>query len=160
MFGGNLGGDMKFTDMVTGGILLLICDIAWAIFVIQSKPLVKKYGTFKISAWTLLLCAPPSLFFLSPSTLSTALTLDNQALFSLFFLSVIGTVLCLVTWNFAVPHLSSTTMGASLYLIPIFTVAAGWWMLGEKASIATLVAGLIILAGVAVAEFGSSKKPA
>ncbi len=160
LFAGNAGGDMKFNDMLLGGILLLGCDIGWAIYVIFSKPLIRKYGTFKITAWTLLLCAPPSLVFLSSTTLSTALSLDGQAFFSLFFLSVIGTVICVVTWNFAVPHLSSTTMGASLYLIPVLSVLSGWAVLHEKISNSTLIAGLIILAGVAVAEFGSSKKQA
>ncbi len=157
LFAGNMGGDMKFNDMLLGGLLLLGCDIAWAIYVIFSKPLLRKYGTFKITAWTLLLCAPPSLAFISGSTLSTALSLDGQAFFSLFFLSVIGTVLCVVTWNFAVPYLSSTTMGASLYLIPVLAVLSGWAVLHEKISSSTLIAGLIILSGVAVAEFGSMK---
>lgn len=158
LFAGNMAGDMKFNDMLLGGVLLLGCDIAWAIYVIFSKPLLRKYGTFKITAWTLLLCAPPSLAFISGSTLSTALSLDGQAFFSLFFLSVIGTVVCVVTWNFAVPYLNSTTMGASLYLIPVLAVLSGWAVLHEKISSSTLIAGLIILTGVAVAEFGSSKK--
>lgn len=158
LFAGNIGSDMKINDMLLGGLLLLVCDIAWAIYVIFSKPLLKKYGTFKITAWTLLLCAPPSLAFISGSTLSTALSLDGQAFFALFFLSVIGTVVSVVTWNFAVPYLSSTTMGASLYLIPVLAVLSGWALLHEKISSSTVVAGLVILTGVAVAEFGSSKK--
>ncbi len=160
LFAGNMDGDMKFSDMLLGGLLLLGCDIAWAIYVIFSKPLLRKYGTFKITAWTLLLCAPPSLAFVSGTTLSTALALDGQAFFALFFLSVIGTVICVVTWNFAVPYLSSTTMGASLYLIPVLAILSGWAVLHEKISSSTLIAGLIILAGVAVAEFGSSKNSA
>ncbi len=160
LFGGNMGSDMKFDEMVSGGVLLLCCDIAWAIYVVFSKPLIRKYGTFKITAWTLLLCAPPSLAFISAGTLETALALDGPAFFSLFFLSVIGTVVCVVTWNFAAPHLSSTAMGASLYLIPVLAVLSGWAVLHETIAISTLIAGAIILAGVAVAEFGSTKKQA
>jgi drug/metabolite transporter (DMT)-like permease len=158
LFGGNSSGEISNSDMLKGGSLLLLCDIGWAIYVIYSKPLLRKYGTFKITAWTLLLCAPPSLIFLSSSTIPSILTLDSQALLSLFFLSVIGTVVCVVSWNFAVPHLSSTTMGASLYLIPVLAVVAGWAALDEKLSLATIIAGSIILTGVAIAEFGSTKK--
>jgi drug/metabolite transporter (DMT)-like permease len=57
-----------------------------------------------------------------------------------------------------VAYLSSTTMGASLYLIPVLAVIAGWAVLHEKLTVSTLIAGVIILSGVAVAEFGSSKK--
>ena len=158
LFAGNLDGAMNFHDMMTGGLLLLFCDVAWAIYVIFSKPLLRKYGTMKISAWTLVLCAPPSLLFLSGTTWPAIMSLDGNALFSLFFLSVIGTLICLVTWNYAVPYLSSTTMGASLYLIPVLAVLSGWAVLNEKVTLSTIVAGVIILGGVAVAEFGSSRK--
>lgn len=64
------------------------------------------------------------------------MALDASALFSLFFLSAISTLIAVGTWNYA----------------------AGWLMLNEKASYATLLAGLVILAGVAVAEFGKSRE--
>ena len=156
LFSGNIGGAIPFADMVKGGLLFLVCDIGWAIYVVFSRPLVQKYGTFKISAWVLFLTAVPSLVFFSGSTVNTLMSLDVNALFSLFFLSVVGTVICVVTWNYTVQHLSATTMGASLYLIPLLAVAAGWAVLGEEASFATLVAGVVILAGVAIAEFGKT----
>ncbi len=156
LFSGNMGGAMALADMIKGGLLFVLCDIGWAIYVVFSRPMVQKYGTFKISAWVLLLTAVPSLVFVSGSTLSTVLSLDAHAIFSLIFLSVVGTVICLMTWNYAVQFFSATTMGATLYLIPLLAVAAGWFVLGEDASLATLLAGLVILAGVAVAEFGKN----
>jgi drug/metabolite transporter (DMT)-like permease len=156
LFSGNIGGSIPIADMMKGGLLFLLCDIGWAIYVVFSRPLVQKYGTFKISAWVLVLSAVPSLAFLSETTLPTLMHLDNQSLFSLFFLSVVGTVICMTTWNFAVQHLTATTMGASLYIIPLLAVAAGWAVLGEDASFATLIAGVVILAGVAIAEFGKT----
>jgi len=156
LFSGNMGGSISLSDMIKGGLLFVLCDIGWAIYVVFSRPLVQKYGTFKISAWTLILTAIPSLAFVSSTTITTVMGLDGQSLFSLFFLSVVGTVICLMTWNYAVPYFSPTTMGASLYIIPLLAVAAGWAVLGEDASLATLIAGVVILAGVAIAEFGKS----
>jgi drug/metabolite transporter (DMT)-like permease len=156
LFSGNIGGSIPFDDMIKGGLLFLFCDVGWAIYVVFSRPMVQKYGTFKISAWVLVLSAVPALAFFSETTVPTLLNLDRQSVFSLLFLSVVGTVICTTTWNFAVQHLSATTMGASLYVIPLLAVAAGWAVLGEDASFATLVAGVVILAGVAIAEFGKN----
>jgi drug/metabolite transporter (DMT)-like permease len=86
------------------------------------------------------------------------LALNPADLFALFFLSAISTVVAVATWNYAAARLNASTVGATLYLIPVLAVGAGWLMLNEKASYATLLAGLVILAGVAVAEFGKSKK--
>ena len=160
LFGGNMNGEIKLHDMFMGGALLFLCDLAWVIYVIYSKPLVQKYGTFKITAWTLVLCALPALPFISASTLPAALSLSLQDVMSLIFLSILGTVICMVTWNYATGRLSATTMGASLYMVPVLAVMSGWALLDEPFSISTVIAGFIILAGVAVAEFGSSKKSA
>ena len=158
LFTGDNSGTTTTANLVKGGLLILLCDMGWAIYVIYSFPLVKKYGTFKFTAWTVVLTAVPALAFASHTTLAALQNLDSGSWFSLAFLSIIATVICLVTWNFATRYLTPTTMGASLYLIPVLAVASGWIMLGERLSFATLTAGAIILAGVAVAEFGKSLK--
>jgi drug/metabolite transporter (DMT)-like permease len=142
----------------TGGLILFAAGIAWALYVIFSKPLIQKYGTIKITAWSLVLCALPSLPFYTATTWPTLMALDASALFSLFFLSAISTLVAVASWNYAAGQLKASTVGATLYLVPVLAVAAGWLMLNEKASYATLLAGLVILAGVAVAEFGKSKE--
>ncbi len=45
-------------------------------------------------------------------------------------------------------------MGAALYVIPPCIALFGWLFFNEATSAKALLAGLIILAGVAVAEFG------
>jgi drug/metabolite transporter (DMT)-like permease len=156
LFGGDAGAGQSTSDLVIGGLMIFTCGIAWAIYVIFSRPLVEKYGTLKITAWSLFLCAPPALVFASASTWSAVLNMRPEDWQALFFLSVIATFIALVAWNFASGHLRSTTMGASLYIVPVLAVAAGWLVLGEKITSTTLIAGFLILAGVAIAEFGKS----
>jgi drug/metabolite transporter (DMT)-like permease len=160
LFSGNMDGDMTTADMIKGGLLFLVCDLAWAIYVVFSKPLLQKYGTIKMTGWTLLLCAPPALVFVSGSTWPAVLALNGQAYAALFFLTVINVVVCVITWNFATTYLNATTMGAALYVIPVLAVLSGWQVLHEKLTSSTLVAGFVILLGVGVAEFGKSRKSA
>jgi drug/metabolite transporter (DMT)-like permease len=143
-----------------GGIMIFAAGITWALYVIFSKPLIQKYGTMKITAWVLVLCALPALPFYTATTWPTVFALNPNDIFALFFLSAISTVVAVATWNYAASQLKASTVGATLYLVPVLAVAAGWLMLDENASYATLLAGLVILAGVAVAEFGKSKKTA
>ena len=72
----------------------------------------------------------------------------------MFYLTLIGTLVTLGTWNYAVGLLRPTAVGASLYLIPIFAITAGTVLLGEIVTPTTLIAGAIILFGVAIAQFG------
>ena len=156
LFSGDAGAAQTTSDLIIGGLMIFTCGIAWAIYVIFSKPLVEKYGTLKITAWSLILCAPPALVFASSSTWSAIANMRPADWQALFFLSVVATFIALIAWNFASGHMRSSNMGASLYLVPVLAVAAGWLVLGENVTITTLIAGFLILAGVAIAEFGKS----
>lgn len=154
LFSGDAGVSQNTSNLIIGGMMIFTCGIAWAIYVIFSKPLVEKYGAFKIAAWSLILCAPPALVFASSSTLGAIAEMRTEDWQSLFFLSVIATFIALGAWNFASGHLRSSTMGASLYMVPVIAVVTGWLMLGEKITITTLISGTLILTGLAIAEFG------
>jgi drug/metabolite transporter (DMT)-like permease len=127
----------------------------WAVYVIYSKSLIQTYGTVKLSLLSLAIATLPALVFISPSTWATTINLDQNAVLSLFYLTFIGTLVTLGTWNYAVGLLRPTAVGASLYLIPIFAITAGTLLLGEIVTATTLIAGAIILLGVAIAQFGS-----
>jgi drug/metabolite transporter (DMT)-like permease len=96
----------------------------------------------------------PALVFISPTTWETTINLDQNSIFALFYLTFIGTLVTLGTWNYAVGLPRPTAVGASLYLIPIFAITAGTLLLGELVIPTTLIAGAIILLGVAIAQFG------
>ncbi len=146
------------SEILLGSGLIFLAGLAWSIYVIFSKSLIQRYGSYKISALTLTIAAPPLLVFASRRTWDVALSLDSSALFSLFFLVVIATFMSLMLWNFATGALRPTTVGASLYLVPIFAVLAGYLFLREPMTGNTLIAGSIILTGVAIAQFGPSLK--
>ena len=157
-FGGTLylfgGGPMNGNHLIEGGLMIFGAGAAWALYVILSKPLIRRYGAFKITGTSLILGALPAFYFVTPQTFHAALNINREALFALFYLSVIGTLLTVSLWNYAAGHLRPTTVGSSLYLIPLLTILSGWLILGEPVAATTLVAGAIVLAGVALAQFG------
>ena len=154
LFSGDAQGDLSHFHMIIGGLLIFMSGAFWSVYVIYSKSLIQSYGSIKLSLLSLAIATLPALAFISPSTWSTTLGLDQNSILSLFYLTVVGTVLTLGTWNYAVGLLRPTAVGASLYLIPIFAISAGTVLLGELITATTLIAGAIILLGVAIAQFG------
>lgn len=154
LFSGDAQGNVTHASMITGGLLIFMSGAFWAIYVIYSKSLIQTYGTMKLSLLSLAIATLPALLFISPSTWATTVNLDQNAIISLVYLTFIGTLVTLGTWNYAVGLLRPTAVGASLYLIPIFAITAGMLLLGEMISATTLIAGAIILLGVAIAQFG------
>ncbi len=154
LFSGDAQGNLSHASMIVGGLLIFMSGAFWAVYVIYSKSLIQTYGSVKLSLLSLAIATLPALVFISPSTWETTLNLDQNAVFSLFYLTFIGTLVTLGTWNYAVGLLRPTAVGASLYLIPVFAITAGTLLLGEIVTATTLVAGAIILLGVAIAQFG------
>ncbi len=157
-FGGALYLDIDKTSInseeLFGVGMLLLCDLAFAINIVFSRPLVQEYGAFRITIWTMILTAIPAIFFIRPESFSIITNLSPQAWGELFYLGFIGTILVVIFWNYAVGVLRPTTVGASLYVIPLLAAVAGWVVLDESLTARTLLAGAIILIGVAICEFG------
>ena len=154
LFSGDTPAGTTHENIVAGGLMIFGCGAAWAVYVIFSKTLIQSYGSFKITALSSILAALPALAFTSSGTWQTARSLDTNGLLALLYLTFVGTLLTVSTWNFATARLQPTTVGASLYLIPVLAVASGALLLGETVATPTLVAGGIILFGVAIAQFG------
>jgi drug/metabolite transporter (DMT)-like permease len=154
LFSGDAQGDLSQSHMIIGGLLIFMSGAFWAVYVIYSKSLIQSYGSIKLSLLSLTIATLPALAFISPSTWSTTVGLDHYSILALCYLTIVGTVLTLGTWNYAVGLLRPTAVGASLYLIPIFAITAGTLLLGEIVTATTLIAGAIILLGVAIAQFG------
>ena len=160
LFSGDKSVGTAHVNLIIGALMIFVSGFFWAIYVIFCAPLIRTYGSFKIAALSNILAAVPALAFASSSTVATIKDLDASSVGSLAYLTLAGTLLTVSTWNFATARLKPTTVGAALYLIPILAIAAGAVLLGEAITTTTLIAGGIILLGVALAQFGAGDRPA
>jgi drug/metabolite transporter (DMT)-like permease len=135
--------------------LIFLSGLAWAVYVVVSKPLIQKYGSFSITALSLSLCSVVMVPMLArPSTLDTLSTMSARSWMELGYIAIISTMVASITWNWAASRLTAAASGAFLYLIPIIGVAAGALILGESVTSGMVTGGALILAGVAIAQFG------
>jgi drug/metabolite transporter (DMT)-like permease len=153
-----VSGDLELTGSNPwwGAAFIVGACIAFSINVVLAKPLVQNYGPLRITIVGMILTAIPSAFFYRPESFTILQNLDWKAWAALFYLGPIGTILAVITWNYAVGKMSASTVGGSLYAIPILSIIAGYVLLGEPFGTRTLIAGAIILAGVAISEYGKS----
>jgi O-acetylserine/cysteine efflux transporter len=88
------------------------------------------------------------------STAAALVSMNGRQWAELLFLAAISTVIATLTWNYSVARLPSATTGVFLYLIPVIALAAGAVLLDENVTVTMLLGGLLIILGVAVAQFG------
>jgi drug/metabolite transporter (DMT)-like permease len=123
--------------------------------VVVSKPLVLKYGSYPITAWSIAIASVPMIAALaSAETLDTVASMSFGLWLDMAFMVVLSTFVATITWNYGAAHLSAAAAGSSLYLVPILAVVSGNLFLAEPVTLDMVLGGLLILLGVAVAQFG------
>jgi drug/metabolite transporter (DMT)-like permease len=139
-------------EIIFGCALIFLGGVTWSVFVVFSKSLIQSYGALKISGLSNALIALPMLPFVNGRTLDAVAKLDQSSIFGLMFLTFIGASASIITWNYAAATLRPSVLGASLYVMPLVAVIAGWAILNEPVTLNTIIAAAIILAGVAISQ--------
>jgi drug/metabolite transporter (DMT)-like permease len=142
-----------------GIALLLLSCFAWAFYCVPGKLIFQRYGSVPITAMSTIIATLPMLSFASPGTLDTLHNMTARQWLEVLFLAVCSTFIAMITWTYASAKLPASTTGAFLYLIPVIAVLAGVLVLGETLTLPTVLGGLCIILGVAVAQFRPRKIP-
>lgn len=139
---------------ITGMLLLLFACFVWAFYSVPGKALVLRYGTLATTTASLFLATLPMLAFISSRTVETVATMSARYWVELGFLAFCSTFLAMFSWTYATARLPAATTGAFLYLIPVIAVLAGVLILEETLTLNMVLGGLLIIGGVALAQFG------
>ena len=136
-----------------GLMLVTLSTMGWGIYTVVLRPLVPVYGAFALTCLTLGLSALPMVAFMTPATLAELPRAGLQAFAVAGFLVVFATFGAVAAWNYALNHLSSARAGVFLYAQPAIAALGGWLVLGERMSPTVIAGGVLILAGVAIAQW-------
>ena len=137
-----------------GILLLLFACFAWSFYSVPGKVFIQRYGTLSTTTLSLLIGTLPMLALASPATIVTLTRMTPQQWLEVGYLAGISSFAAMFAWTYAAARLAASTIGASLYVIPVIAVLAGALILGEVVTLTTILGGILILAGVAVVQFG------
>jgi len=138
----------------TGVGLMFASGLAWSVFVIASKPLIERYGAVQITTTTVMISTLPMLSLAGPETPHTVAAFTPAAWLAFAYITVCGMICGTLCWNFAVGRLHASLTAPFLYSIPVIAVASAHLVLGEHVTPAMAAGGVLIIAGVAWAQFG------
>ena len=144
---------------VAGAALVLLATMAFGGYTVVLRPLSEKYGPVPATAVSTVLGAVPYLAFVGPLWPSR---LSQPAWAELLFLAVGSTVAGMLLWNQAIVRGGSARISRLLYLEPVVSVLGAMVFLGERATAAVLVGGVLVIAGVlmTVGSGHSGRRPA
>jgi drug/metabolite transporter (DMT)-like permease len=142
-----------------GDFLILISALNWAIFSILSRSGLKKYPAalmmFYVMAFGWLFS---SVLFFAQGGLSQIGHIPWDGWAGIAFLGIFCSGLAYIFWYDALQALPVAQTGAFLYLEPVVTVIVAALILGERLYLATLLGGVLILAGVWMVNWRKSRR--
>ena len=139
------------TSGLAGPAAVILSAVAYAIFSVLSKPLVKKYGALPVAMWAGLMGTAMLVPLISTSLVQQVESLSLLGWVSVLYLSLLSTVLGYSIFYTLVSRGAVSKLSIQLYLIPIVSVIGGVVILGESLSISTVIGGVMMLVAIALA---------
>lgn len=82
----------------------------------------------------------------------------TSAIFSFFYLLVVGSLVGFVAYNWLLGHVPASLVGTYAYVNPLVAILVGWLLGGEELTGWILAGMVVILAGVALVRAGGRKQ--
>jgi drug/metabolite transporter (DMT)-like permease len=150
---GRLSSEFMALPSTRGDLLILASTLNWAVVTVLQRRPSERLGARLATAGTMvvgfLLLAP--VFFASGGFGAFA-SLSPATWLAVVFLGLGCSGLGYLWWYGALERLEASQVAAFLYLEPLVTLAAAMLLLGEPVGWATIVGGLVVLAGVALVQ--------
>jgi drug/metabolite transporter (DMT)-like permease len=144
-------GDFTSIDFIKnkGDVLVIISSMTWSIYSLISKkttltlsPVLTTFYLFVIVA---ILISP---FTINQENMNAVMHLSIGGWIWILFLGILCSGAAYTIWAQALSEMSTSRVGAFLYVEPFVTFFGSWLLLNEQITILTLLSGLIILGGV------------
>ncbi|MEW5798749.1 MAG: DMT family transporter [Bacteroidota bacterium] len=141
------------SDYFFGNVMILIAVIAWALYAIQGKKLIAKYGAFHVSSLTIILGAvvfiPPGAASLTWFDVST-ISIDNW--FGILYLALGTSVVSYILWYYAIGKFDTTKVAVFANAQPILTTILAVLILDQPITGIFVIGGVITIAGVLLTQ--------
>jgi drug/metabolite transporter (DMT)-like permease len=136
-----------------GAVLVAGNSVAYATYLVLSRDIIRRHGALRVVTW---LFTWGALLFLPFGGASLAHALPALTLRGCMYLTYIVLVPTIVAYSFnawALGRSSPTLVTVYIYFQPIVTAVIAWMQLGQGVTRRTLLAGALILLGVAIVAF-------
>jgi len=131
----------------SGNLLMAANAIAYSLFLVLAKPLMRRYPPLVVTAWAYLLSLVALPFFAAGERLLPDPG-NPTAWWSLAYILVFPTVVTYLLNIFALARLRASTIAVYVYAQPIVTGLASWLVFAERPSAAMVFAAAALFLGV------------
>jgi drug/metabolite transporter (DMT)-like permease len=145
-------------DTLLGDALMIGATLAWAAYTVGARPLIQRYGSVAVTAWTLWSGTIGVCLIGLPAVLAADLRQLNWEIWAaIAYAGALSIGLAYLIWTMGVRTLGNTRTAAFSNLVPALALVVAWLWLGEVPSAGQLVGTAVILGGVTVVQLAAQR---
>jgi drug/metabolite transporter (DMT)-like permease len=135
-------------ETLSGDLLLVGAAAVWSIYTVGARTPIRKYGSVRVTAWTLWVGASFLVLVGIPDLVTLDAAVSPAAWSAVLYAGFLGLGLSYLLWYRGVKVLGNTRTSAFGNLVPIFAILIAWPVLGEVPNVWQLVGAGIIIGGI------------
>lgn len=136
-----------------GPVLVLASLVCFTFWVVFSQRLMRRYSTFAVTSWVILLGTLMLLPLAAWRGLPDPRSLDATTLASLLMLGLLCTAVTYQLWNWGLKRVGTHRSGVIGNLEPLTGALLGVWVLGEPTGLGLWAGGALILGAAVSVSF-------
>ena len=140
-------------EILKGDLIIMAAVVAWAYYSVWGKPLVEKYGAFRMTAYALgsgaIAYFPFGLYKILRADLSG---IDTFGWVSILYIALITSVFGYSVWYWLLKYMEAGRASVLTNIQPIVAGFFGLYILSEPLTLPFIIGGVIILAGVTITQ--------
>ena len=137
-------------------LLILLCAIVTAFFVVLQKPMLSRYKSAEVSAFATWAGTVP-LFVFAPGFVGEGSAASTAPLLAAIYIGVFPAAISYAIFSYALSQAPVTVVTAFLYTVPVFSILFSWLLIGEVPTSLTLFGGGVAIAGIVMVNWAKRR---
>ncbi len=155
---------IEFEERILGDILILFASLSWATTTNMTKRLMEgkdgenDYTSLEIVVWYSLIGTIMLTPFMIYETWNYGISVPSyEGWLAILYLGGLSTVLAYYWFAIGIEKLGATSASSYIFLVPVFGILGGWWLLDEQLGYTIIIGFLMILIGVKIVQLESER---
>ena len=155
---------IRFEDRIFGDLLILLASLSWATTTNMTKRLMQgkdgknNYSSLEIVVWYSLIGTIMITPFMIYETWNYGIPKPSEeGWMAILYLGGFSTVLAYYWFTIRKKKLGATAASSYIFLVPVFGILGGWWLLDEQLGYTMIIGFLMILIGVKIVQNESKR---
>ena len=155
---------IRFEDRIFGDLLILFASLSWATTTNMTKRLMQgkdgenNYSSLEIVVWYSLIGTIMITPFMIYDTWNYGIPKPSEeGWIAILYLGGLSTVIAYYWFTIGIEKLGATAASSYIFLVPVFGILGGWWLLDEQLGYTMIIGFLMILIGVKIVQNESKR---